>query len=399
MPINRLYQSESTASPLPGAALWRLGFRPFYLLAALFAVISVPAWVLQATGHASLKLDLPWHMHEMVFGFAAAVIIGFLFTAGRNWTNQPTPSGAHLAALCALWLAGRCAMLASAAYGYHPALAAIDALLLPLAAWPLYRAIRRAASHRNLPIIGILALLAAFNLIFHASMLGWLALSPLAPVHGAILLITMLEAVMGGRVIPMFTANGAPGSKPRSRRWLERASLASLALAALAWLLAGPGMLAALACFAAAALHAARLLGWHPASTLRLPLLWVLHLAYGWIAGGLLLLGLASLGMGSASTAFHALAVGAMSGLIIGMVTRTALGHTARPLRAGRAETAMYLLLETGAVLRLCANLANAGSRNQVLLAAAACWSLSFLLYLIVYAPYLSRPRLDGRDG
>ena len=388
------------AEPTPAGQphpLLRLGFRPFYLLAAALAALAIPLWM---AGYQGMLPALPaanvlWHMHEMVFGFAGAVIVGFLFTAGRNWTNLSTPDGGRLAALALLWLAGRAAMLLAPGV---PALL-VDGLFLPLCAVAFGRVLVQARSKRNYPVCGILALLSLANLLFHAAANGWIALSPLAPVHGAILLVTVLEAVIGGRVIPMFTRNGAPGSQPVSVAWRDKASIALLAATALAWVAGAPAAATALCAFAAAALNAARLLGWAPLATLRTPLLWVLHLAYAWIVAGLLLLGFAALGIGSASSAFHALAVGGMSGLIIGMITRTALGHTGRLLRATRAESAMYLLLQAGAVGRLCANLLPAGWRDAALLASALAWTAAFLLYLLVYAPYLSQARIDGREG
>jgi uncharacterized protein involved in response to NO len=334
-------------------------------------------------------------MHEMVFGFAGAVIVGFLFTAGRNWTNLQTPAGGHLAALALLWVAGRLAMLLAP----KEAAFVIDGAFLPLCALAFGRVLVQAQSKRNYPIVGILALLSVANLLFHAAANGWITLSPLTPVHGAILMVTVLEAVIGGRVIPMFTRNGAPGSQPVTVAWREKASIALLAATTLAWVAGLPGMVVALVAFAAAAVNAVRLVGWAPYATVRVPLLWILHLAYAWVVAGLLLLGFAALGIGSASSAFHALAVGGMSGLIMGMITRTALGHTGRMLRAGRAECFMYLSLQTGAIARLCANIVPAGMRDFLLLGSALAWSAAFLLYLAVYAPYLSQARIDGREG
>jgi uncharacterized protein involved in response to NO len=397
-PLLQIQEGPRSGEPAP---LFRLAFRPFYLMAAALAVLAVPLWL--AGYHGLLKLDLLWHTHEMVFGFAGAVVVGFLLTASRNWTNLWTPRGAHLAALALLWLAGRAAMLIVAGQDAGSASAllarAVEAIFLPVAAWELLSVIRRSRNTRNYPIVGIVSLLALANIAFHAAALGWMSTSALTPVHAAILLITLLEAVMGGRVIPMFTTNGAPGSKPRSIAWRDKASLALIAATALAWLLPVPGPVTAAIAFAAAAMNAARLLGWAPLSTVRVPLLWVLHLSYAWIAGGLLLLGFAALGIGSASSAFHSLGVGAMSGLIIGMITRTALGHTGRPLKAGRADFFMYCFLEAGAILRLCANMVSAGNRDFMLYSSAACWTVAFLLYLIVYTPYLSQARLDGREG
>ena len=386
--------------PTPAAEphpLLRLGFRPFYLLAAALAVLSVPLWLAAYKGMlpALPAANILWHMHEMVFGFAGAVIIGFLFTAGRNWTNLPTPAGGQLAALAALWLAGRAAMLLAPGV---PAMV-LDGLFLPLCAAAFGHVLVLAQSRRNYPICGILVLLSIANLLFHAAANGWIALPALKPVHGAILMITVLEAVIGGRVIPMFTRNGAPGSQPVTVAWREKASIALLLATALAWVLEAPAAVTALAAFAAAGVNALRLAGWAPFATVRVPLLWILHLAYAWIVAGLVLLGLAALGTGAPSSAFHALAVGGMSGLIIGMITRTALGHTGRMLRAGRAESAMYLLLQAGALARLLANAAPAAARDILLPLSALAWSAAFLLYLLVYGPYLSRARVDGREG
>jgi uncharacterized protein involved in response to NO len=388
--------TEPTPSAQPHPLL-RLGFRPFYLLAAALAALSVPLWVAAYRGMLPPlpAVNVLWHMHEMVFGFAGAVIVGFLFTAGRNWTNLQTPAGGHLAALAALWIAGRVTMLLAPGV---PALV-VDGLFLPLCALAFGRVLVQAQSRRNYPVCGILVLLSVANLLFHAAANGWIPFSALKPVHGAILMITVLEAVIGGRVIPMFTRNGAPGSQPVTAAWREKASIALLLSTALAWVGGLPGYAVAVVAFAAAGVNALRLAGWAPLATVRVPLLWILHLAYAWIVAGLLLLGFAALGIGSASSAFHALAVGGMSGLIIGMMTRTALGHTGRMLRAGRAESAMYLLLQAGAVGRLCANIVPAGMRDVLLVLSALAWALSFLIYLLVYGPYLSKARIDGREG
>jgi uncharacterized protein involved in response to NO len=388
--------TEPTPAGQPHPLL-RLGFRPFYLLAAALAALSAPLWLAAYKGMlpALPAANMLWHMHEMVFGFGAAVIVGFLFTAGRNWTNLQTPAGAQLAALAILWIAGRVAMLLTPGV---PAMI-VDGLFLPLCAIAFGRVLYLARSKRNYPICGILVLLSVANLLFHAASNGWIDLSALTPVQGAILMITVLEAVIGGRVIPMFTRNGAPGSQPATVAWREKASIALLLTTALAWVTGLPGMVVATVAFAAAAVNAVRLIGWAPFATVRVPLLWILHLAYAWIVAGLVLLGFAALGIGSSSSAFHALAVGGMSGLILGMITRTALGHTGRMLRAGRAESAMYLLLQVGAVGRLCANLIPANARDFVLVGSALAWSAAFVVYLVVYAPYLCRARIDGREG
>jgi len=384
-------------SSLASHPLWRLGFRPFYLLAAAFAAVSVPLWVTRYVGllPGLPRLGLAWHMHEMVFGFVIAVIIGFLFTAGRNWTGLWTPRRGHLAALAALWLAGRIAMLWA-----PPALAAIvDLLFLPAAAWPMYRVLQRSGNKRNLFLIGLLGLLTLVNAVFHAAVLGWLALPPASAIQAAILIVVMIESVIGARVIPGFTNNGAPGTKTIVHPKLDRISIALTAAASLSWVGGLPAAAIAGLAGAAACSQLLRLGGWKPHRTLHEPLLWILHLSYAWIPIGFFLIALSALHVVSSSAAFHALAVGSTAGLIMGMMTRTSLGHTGRPLRAGRSEVVMYLLIQAGAVARVCAAIDTSGMRLSVLVFAAVCWSAAFLLFVIVYGPYLYRARLDGREG
>ena len=401
--------SESSSSPTAAGAapwharhpVWQLGFRPFYLLAAVFAAVSIPLWLASYLGWmpGGLQLGLGWHMHEMVFGFAVAVVVGFLYTAGRNWTGLPTPHGAQLMALAALWLAGRIAMLCGP--GLVPAL--VEWLFLPLAAWPLYQVLRRSGNTRNLFLVALLALLALANGLFHAAVLGWLTLSLFVPVQAAIFIIVLIESVIGARVIPMFTRNGAPDINPdrmpvaSPQRAL--AAVACMAAAASAWLAGAPGWLTAPLSAVAAAMSLANLLAWQPQRTLRVPLLWILHLSYAWIGIGFALLAAASLGWLPASAALHALTVGSMAGLILGMMTRTTLGHTGRPLKAGRAEAGMYWLIQLGALARLLAAVGPTALMPPMLLAAGLCWSLAFAWFVLAYAPRLWRPRVDGREG
>lgn len=378
------------------AAVWRLGFRPFYMLAAVFAVVAVPLWVARYFGALAAwpQIDLNWHMHEMVFGFAVAVIVGFLFTAARAWTNLWTPRRAGLAGFALLWLAGRVAMLS----GVPWLGAVVDLLFLPLAALALFRVFVRAGNKRNYFLVGLLGILSLLNLLFHLSVAGLLALSPTAAIEAAILVVVLIELTIGGRVIPMFTANGAPGTKPIVHPRRDQVGIALTVLACLAWVAGAPGPLTAALAIAAGSSLSLRLLGWQPQRTLGVPLLWILHLSYAWIPAGLFLLALAALHLVSASAAFHGLAVGSMAGLIMGMITRTTLGHIGRPLRAGVMETGMYVLIQAGAFARVAAALAPGFYKMGLMLAGTA-WAAAFVLYLVVYTPYLLRPRSDGKEG
>lgn len=387
----------SARQGLSGHPLFALGFRPFYLLAAAFAAVSVPLWIARYLGWTQqlANIDLNWHMHEMVFGFAIAVIIGFLFTAGRNWTGLWTPRGAHLAALAGVWLGGRVAMLAA-----PPVVAAaVDLLFLPLAAWPIYRVLQRSGNKRNMFLVLLLGLLTLANALFHASRIGAIALSSITPIHAAILVIVMIESVIGGRVIPGFTANAIPQVKPVMNARLDKICLTLTALASVAWIVQILPPFSASLAFAAACSQLLRLSGWKSFHTLKNPLLWILHVSYAWIPLGFFALAAAALNLIAASAAFHLLAVGSMAGLIIGMITRTALGHTGRPLKAGRAELAMYLLVQLGVVARFLAAVDAFGLRDHLLACAAIVWSAAFVIYVAVYGRYLLSPRVDGREG
>ena len=404
MPIHHIEEpggSRAARAQRSTSPVWRLGFRPFYLAAAILAALAIPLWMAHYLGWThgvampAMQVGLGWHMHEMVFGMATAVIVGFLYTAAQAWTGGRTPAGRHLAALLLLWCAGRVAMLLG-----PPLLAAIvDWIFLPFAAWPLWRVLQCGGSKRNYFLVFLLGLMASANGFYHASVLGWIALSPIAPVQAAILVIVVMESAIGNRVIPMFTRNGAPGTVPLVQPRLDRVALGTLAAASVCWVAGAPAWLFAPLAGLSAALVLLRLWRWQGHRTLSVPLLWILHFSYAWVALGMLLLALASFGKVSPSAGFHALAVGSMAGLILGMITRTALGHTGRPLRAGRAELAIFILIEVAALTRVTAALGWDNAHGAALLVSALCWTLAFVQYLVTYIPYLVRPRVDGKDG
>jgi uncharacterized protein involved in response to NO len=390
--------AETSAKPLEGLPLLRLGFRPFYLGAAAFAALSIPLWVAIVLSKISMPMSMPpllWHAHEMLFGFAAAVIVGFLLTAGKAWTGLPTPRGATLAALALLWLAARVAALVAP----YPLYAALDMLLLPLVAGLLIAVLLRARNRRNLPLAGILLLLASANVTFHLASLGAVDVAPMTSLHAGLALIILIECVMGGRVIPAFTLSATPGLKLQPK--LEAPTVVLTVLGLATWVLSPTGWIPAVLLAAAAVLQIYRFSAWKSFVTRGRPILWVLHAAYAWIPLGLALLSLAELGLVSASTGVHALAVGATGGLIIGMITRTARGHTGRPLRVSKAEVAAYGLVLAAALLRAMVPLVapNSLPYGVPLIAAAVAWCSAFVLYLRVFTPWLLASRVDGKDG
>lgn len=394
--------AANTAPPPAGWPLLRLGFRPFYLGAALFAALALPLWVALFLGQVSVPLAVPpvlWHAHEMLFGFAVAVIVGFLLTAGKAWTGLATPRGASLGALALLWAAARVA----AVVGPYPVYAVLDLLLLPLVAAVLVELLLRARNRRNLPLAGLLVLLSLANGAFHLAVIGVLSMAPLTALYAGLALIVMIECVMAGRVVPAFTMGATPGLKIATRPMLERATLSITALALALWVFAPAqavwGAVGGAVFALAAALHLVRQWQWRPAQTRSRPILWILHAAYAWIAVGFGLLALAQFGRIGVSAGVHALAIGATGGLIIGMITRTARGHTGRPLKASRPEVLAYALVMVAAVLRVWGPLVMPQWLPQFLVGAALAWCAAFAIYLVVYTPWLLKTRHDGKDG
>jgi len=387
------------ASPEPahGLPLLRLGFRPFYLGAAVYAALAVPAWLAVLLGWIALPATVApvlWHAHEMLFGFATAVIVGFLLTAGKAWTGLATPRGPALGALALLWLAARLAAVA-APYDIY---AALDLSLLPIVAFVLARVLLRAGNKRNLPLVGMLLLLTLANGVFHASVLGLLALDPVRALRSGLALIVLIECVMAGRVVPAFTMSATPGLKLAWPRRLPRAALLASGAGLACWVLFPEAAAWGAALLAVAGvLQAALLWHWRPQLTRGRPILWILHASYAWIPLGLLLLALGSMGLMQASAGVHALAVGATGGLIIGMITRTARGHTGRALKVSNAEVLAYGLVLAAAALRVL--LPMVAPPVVAWGAAALAWSSAFGIYLFVFAPWLGQPRVDGKDG
>lgn len=386
-------------SPAPaGMPLLRLGFRPFYLGAAAAAVALMGLWFFVFTGRLDLATGLApvlWHSHEMIFGVVSAVVIGFLFTAGQAWTGLPTPRGAALGSLVALWLAARVAAVAAP----YPVFFPLDASLLPLAAGVFAAHLVRARNYRNLPVALVLALLGLANAMFHLAVIGVLTIDARATLDAGLALLIVLETVIGGRVIPMFTMNATPGLRLRGggRRDLLTVALTFLGLGA--WVFGVMPRLTAALLAAAAALHAWRALSWAPWRTLGRPILAILHLAYAWIPAGLALLALAVAQGSGESPAVHALAVGATGGLVIGMITRTARGHTGRVLQASKIEVLAYVLVMAAALVRVTAPLVWPTAYSLSLLASGSLWMSAFALYLWRYVPWLTAPRVDGKDG
>lgn len=397
-PLVSASRPAQSAAPLHGWPLLRLGFRPFYLGTALLACLAVPLWIAIFLGRIQVPLPMSpllWHAHEMLFGFAVGVVVGFLLTAVKAWTGLETARGPLLGALALLWLAARLASLV-APYAVY---ATLDMLLLPAVAAVLLRVLIKAGNKRNIPLICLLLLMAAANLVFHLSVLGIVAVPAVSALYAELALILMVVSVITGRVVPMFTRNVTPGLVINMPRKFELSLLAVTAVALALWVFAAPAPVVLVASLAAGVMHAVRLWKWHPQVTFKRPILWILHASYAWLPLGFVLLALAQLGWVVPSLAVHAFAVGVIGGLIIGMVTRTARGHTGRPLQPSRGEVVAYALVMLAAVLRVLVPAVQPAWYAYALEGAACLWAIAFAIYLVIYTPWLMRTRLDGKDG
>ncbi len=387
----------NTPAASAGFALWNLGFRPFFLLASIFSAISVLLWAAQFSGYfPSVYLHGPvWHGHEMLFGYTTAVIAGFLLTAVRAWTNEPTPSGVPLMALAALWVCGRVLVLTPLAMTAAVVNAAFPVAVAVAIGIPLLRS----RNVRNYFFVGLLMLMGVLILAVHLALQGAFELPPRLGLLLGLDVMLFVMAVMGGRVIPIFTNNGVPHAGATRHALVEKLALGSVLLLFAADLFQlQPAAVAAIALLGAIA-HGVRLYLWRSWRTLATPLVWILHAAYAWIVAHLTLRALAGVGWIAESYAIHALTVGAIGGLTLGMMTRTARGHTARPLVADGYELACFLLIQVAATVRVFGGMAFAALYLPSIQVSGVLWAAAFGLYAVRYWPVLSRPRLDGKPG
>jgi uncharacterized protein involved in response to NO len=378
-------------------------FRPFFLCNAVFGILAMLVWAMVLHGFTPtfLPADVTsWHAHEMLVGFAMATIAGFILTAVATWTGRPALQGGLLGLLVLAWLAGRLAM------GFAGALQpiwvlGIDMLFPVLLVLLVAREVIAGGSQRNYPIILITVLLAAFNFLFHASAVGYVPLAVNADriaVYLLIHLVLLLITVIGGRIIPSFTANWlrSRGQQhlPRTSALLDRMTLHVTMDTGLYAAVAPLSVLTGVLAFAAALLHLIRLSRWCGMATRSEPLLFVMHVAYLWLPVGYALTGLAVFGWWiTPAVAVHALTVGGIGMMIMAVTTRVALAHTGRKLHAARLTVVAYWVLSLAVVLRLVSPFGS--NYLTVLDLSIASWVVAFVIFIWVYAPILIAPKVD----
>jgi uncharacterized protein involved in response to NO len=401
--------TQRGGSPKPviaytGIALLSYGFRPFFLGAALWAVLAMVLWIGSLAGLWQLAPGygaLAWHAHEMLFGYTSAVVAGFLLTAVPNWTGRLPVAGWRLALLFSLWCLARIAFLVTEGLGPVPAIL-IDSLFLPCLLLAMAREIVAGRNWRNLKPLILVGLLAAANIGFHAEVL--LAGAPDVSMRTAVAALIGLIMLIGGRITPSFTHSwllrmGLP-SRPAAFDRVDKVALIASGLALLLWIVAPTIPATGLLFLAAAVAQATRLWRWGGIHARREPIVLILHLGYAFIPLGFLL-GAASNflpGVLAGTAALHAWTVGAIGLMTLGVMTRATRGHTGRELTASAWTVAVYGAMMAAALLRIAAG-AFPQAYMVMLEAAGAAWIAAFVLFLIEYAPMLlgARTQLRGR--
>ncbi len=391
--------------PLMKFSLFAYGFRSQFFLAGMAAVLLVPMWAFSFVAGTPLGTGWPptlWHAHEMLFGFIACAIAGFMLTAVPSWTGQKGFAGRPLMVLAAVWIAARILIASSPAWpAILPAL--VDLAFLPLLAVLVMIPLLR-SRNRNTPLLAVLGAFWLTDVTFYVGLFRHDAPLALKAVMVGIDITLLLVTVIGGRIVPAFTAS-ALRAQGLDTNLQSRTALTVLSVLAMASVIVGDvfwpnSRIAGWIAGFAAVLQILRLAQWRTVLTLRQPLVWILHIAYLWLPVGLALKAAALLG-GYAIAAFwlHALTIGALTTMIVAVMTRASLGHTGRPLHLHPLMTLAYALLIGATVIRVFGLLLPGVSYPMVIAAAALLWTASFLLFIGIYSPILWRPRADGKPG
>ncbi|TNC79647.1 MAG: NnrS family protein [Oleiphilus sp.] len=398
MAINR---SDTNGSMLDRYPVLDLAFRPFFLLAAVFSIICLGIWAAYLNGVSTALVfrhmaPTVWHLHEMLFGFAALCAMGFLLTAVQTWTGLRSAHGILLLMLVLLWLSARIALWVNAS---------ALALLFQGSWWLLCigvfsQCLLRASSRRNYQFIPVLLCLMAFDLGILILAFGGHNALALHLGRSAILVFAVLVTVVGGRIIPLFTRNATQSARIKTRHWLERLVLCFTLLSAALYLV-GPGGLShdilAACCLVTGGLHLYRLAGWDSIACRSNALLWSLHASYFCLALGYLLFGVSLLGwLVTSADALHLIAVGAMGGMILSVICRVSLGHTGRPLVTPVTIRMAFGLILLSALVRIL--LPVMGSYHLGWNLSAGLWCLAYGLFVWHYLPILLGKRVDSRS-
>ncbi|MCL5778376.1 NnrS family protein [Limibaculum sp. FT325] len=381
------------------------GFRVFFLAAGIYAVLAMGIWLgilgAEARGAAPALPFAPapylWHAHEMIFGYAAAVLGGFFLTAVPSWTGTAAARRGYLAAAAAAWLAGRLAVWWSGAL--PPGLVAVaDLAFLPLLGVKIALQLARRPKPQNMMLLGVLAIIWSGNLMVHLEWTGLAADTAGTGLRVGLLGVTATIAVIGGRVAPAFTRNamtraGVEARLPQTPAALDAIGVGTAILLPLMVLLGAPEMLLAAVALACGAAQAARLMGWRTGWVLGQPILWSLHLGFAMLAAGYAILGLGWAGLTGEIAGLHVLGIGAVGGMTLAVMSRATLGHTGRPLVAPRATAVAYALIAAAALVRAAGSTLATDWYTLSVLGSGALWIAGFAIFLSDFWGPLTTPR------
>lgn len=378
-----------------GFALFTLGFRPFFLLASILSVVMLPHWMLGYRGLVTMPpyySAVGWHAHEMLFGYAAAVLAGFLLTSVRMWTGEQTITGKPLIGLTLVWVLGR-------VLPFFPDLDAsfitvIDVLFLPLLALSIGIPILKARQWRNSIFPLILLEMTAGNVLIHVQ--HYFPKSELSTMgqHMGLYGILLIIVIMAGRVIPWFISHGASSTRPRSLPYIEHLSNWSVAVLGLATILDLASIMITVIAGFTTVIHLLRLSFWISRPVWQVPLLWILVMAYGWTVLGFALLCFSSMGLNVTHLALHAFTTGSIGVMTLGLMARVSLGHSGRLMQLHRLTLYAFYLVNLAALVRVLVPLVYPTHYVYLLELSTLLWVVAFIFFLIIYTPILLKPRL-----
>ena len=378
--------------------IFQNSFRPFFIAAGIWATLAVPFWLLNYFG-IMIVIDnfniLLWHQHEILYGFVAAAIAGFILTAIPNWTGRLPIKNKPLAILVFLWILGRVGFLTTAIFGTITT-SLMDLPFLIVLVLVIMREIVSGKNWRNLPVIILISFFTLGNILVHLQIHEIIDSAELG-IRLSTFVLSILLALIGGRIVPSFTRNWLAQNKankfPRPFGNFDKISLISLVVFVFAQVIIPHHQATSLLALLAGLLHGIRFIRWKVWMTLAEPLIWILHVGYMWLCVALVLIGLSGLtDFVPYTSSYHALTVGAFSTMILAVMTRASLGHTGRTIKATLGTTTIFIFITIAAILRVYEPFINE-SGSLILSLSGIFWTLSFSLFVFIYLPILSQPR------
>ncbi len=390
-------QEQSNSKNIFEHAILERGFRPFFLLGAIYSVVSLLIWGGSYAGYVSAPTLMGdfvfWHAHEMIYGYTMAIVAGFLLTAVANWTGGAPARQKHLASLCAIWIAGR--IVTNFDFGLpDTAIWVVDGAFIPVLLISLSIPLIKSWNKRNFIFIILLTILFICNIAFYI-------LQERAPLYVAILIITTMISLIGGRIIPAFSVAALRRSGVEAfqtpQMKMDIIALLSLALIIIHLAILGnEGIILAVLGIISSVIHILRMRHYHTLKIFNDPMVWILHAGFIWVIIGLILISLSAIDIVPFSMILHALTTGAIGSMTLGMICRVALGHTGRELKANIPTTSIFVAIQIAAILRVFGTYILPEYTRLLIISSALLWSLCFIIYILIYSAILWKPRISS---